>query len=84
MLSGEKTLQAQIFRNFLRKLEQKYDKLAWLKMGTLSVNFQTSLEISIDCGPITCHFCSDFRYESNGMFVLGVGFFSSDKFRLSN
>ena len=26
--------------------------------------------------------CSDFRYESNGIFVLGVGFFSSDKFRL--
>ena len=21
------------------------------------------------------HFCSDFRYESNGIFVLGVGFF---------
>ena len=30
------------------------------------------------------HFCSDFRYESNGKFVLGVGFFSSDKFRLFN
>ena len=29
-------------------------------------------------------FCSDFRYESNGMFVLGVGFFSSDIFRLFN
>ena len=29
-------------------------------------------------------FCSDFRYESNGIFVLGVGFFSSDKFRLFN
>ena len=28
--------------------------------------------------------CSDFRYESNGIFVLGVGFFSSDKFRLFN
>ena len=27
-------------------------------------------------------YCSDFRYESNGIFVLGVGFFSSDKFRL--
>ena len=27
-------------------------------------------------------FYSDFRYESNGIFVLGVGFFSSDKFRL--
>ena len=25
--------------------------------------------------------CSDFRYESNGIFVLGVCFFSSDKFR---
>ena len=23
-------------------------------------------------------YCSDFRYESNGIFVLGVGFFSSD------
>ena len=22
------------------------------------------------------HYCSDFRYESNGIFVLGVGFFS--------
>ena len=29
-------------------------------------------------------FCSDFRYESNGIFVIGVGFFSSDKFRLFN
>ena len=29
-------------------------------------------------------FCSDFRYESNGIFVLGVVFFSSDKFRLFN
>ena len=28
--------------------------------------------------------CSEFRYESNGIFVLGVGFFSSDKFRLFN
>ena len=28
-------------------------------------------------------FCSDFRDESNGIFVLGVGF-SSDKFRLFN
>ena len=28
-------------------------------------------------------FCSDFRYKSNGIFVLGVGFFLflSDKFR---
>ena len=33
------------------------------------------------CFP-TDNFCSDFRYESNGIFVLGVGFFSSDKFRL--
>ena len=29
-------------------------------------------------------FCSDFRYKSNEIFVLGVGFFSSDKFRLFN
>ena len=29
-------------------------------------------------------YCSDFRYESNGIFVLGVGFFSSDKIRLFN
>ena len=29
-------------------------------------------------------FCSDFRYESNGIFVLGVGLFSSEKFRLFN
>ena len=29
-------------------------------------------------------YCSDFRYESNGIFVLGMGFFSSDKFRLFN
>ena len=30
-------------------------------------------------------FCSGFRYESNGIFELGVGFiFSSDKFRLFN
>ena len=28
--------------------------------------------------------CSDFRNESNGIFVLGVGFFSSDEFRLFN
>ena len=31
-----------------------------------------------------CACCSDFRYESNGIFVLGVDFFSSDKFRLFN
>ena len=30
------------------------------------------------------NFCSDFRYESNGIFVLGVGFFSSDKFFLTS
>ena len=29
-------------------------------------------------------FCSDFRYESYGIFVLGVDFLSSDKFRLFN
>ena len=28
--------------------------------------------------------CPDFRYESNGTFVLGWVFFSSDKFRLFN
>ena len=28
--------------------------------------------------------CSDFWYESNGIFVPGVDFFSSDKFRLFN
>ena len=32
----------------------------------------------------TINFCSDCRYESNGIFVLGVGFFSSDKVRLFN
>ena len=30
------------------------------------------------------NFCSDFRYESDGIFVLGWVFFSSDKFRLFN
>ena len=30
------------------------------------------------------NYCSDFRYESNGIFVLGWVFFSSDKFRLFN
>ena len=34
--------------------------------------------------PLFSSSCSDFRYESNGIFVLGVGFFSSDKFRLFN
>ena len=29
-------------------------------------------------------YCSDFRYESNGIFVLGWVFFASDKFRLLN
>ena len=33
---------------------------------------------------MTSNYCSDFRYESNGIFVLGVGFFPSDKFRLFN
>ena len=28
--------------------------------------------------------CSKFRYDSNGIFVLGVGFFSTDKLRLFN
>ena len=31
---------------------------------------------------VKLNFCSDFQYESNGIFVLRVGFFSSDKFRL--
>ena len=45
----------------------------------IDLNFSAlSLMKSISC----C--CSDFRYESNGIFVLGVGFFSSDKFRLFN
>ena len=36
--------------------------------------YQTKLEVSArsDC---RTPFCSDFRYESNGIFVLGVGFF---------
>ena len=29
-------------------------------------------------------FCADFRNENNGIIVLGVGFFSSDKFLLFN
>ena len=47
-----------------------------------------------DTSSLVCHldskfypflnFCSDFRSESNGICVLGVGFFSSDKFRLFN
>ena len=42
--------------------------------------------VGITCheGRARSHYCSDFRYESNGIFVLGVGFFSSDKFRLFN
>ena len=35
-------------------------------------------------GLLLLYNCSDFRYESNGIFVLGVSFFSSDKFRLFN
>ena len=38
----------------------------------------------IDFSDKKMDYCSDFRYESNGIFVLGVGFFSSDKFRLFN
>ena len=34
-------------------------------------------------GTANLSYCSVFRYESNGIFVLGVGFFS-DKFRLFN
>ena len=33
---------------------------------------------------VNVKFLSDFPYESNGIFVLEVGFFSSDKYRLFN
>ena len=31
-----------------------------------------------NCEPT--NYCSDFRYKSNGLIVLGAGFFSSDRF----
>ena len=48
--------------------------------------FEGWMDEVFNCGVVFIFhsYCSDFRYESNGIFVLGVGFFSSDKFRLFN
>ena len=35
-------------------------------------------------GAVIVNYCFEFRYKSNGIFVLGVVFFSSDKLRLFN
>ena len=34
----------------------------------------SSRRLSVESNQVICY-CSDFRYESNGIFVLGVGFF---------
>ena len=52
--------------------------ILYLAFHSVADNQHTKLLITF----LPC--CSDFRYESNGIFVLGVGFFSSDKFRLFN
>ena len=44
---------------------------AYTSRITLMTSFQLKLEYEI----ILLRYCSDFRYESNGIFVLGVGFF---------
>ena len=52
---------------------------------TFNSQDQKLVETTNLCFPICpCSFCSEFRYKSNGISVLGVGFFSSDKFRLFN
>ena len=42
------------------------------KFGHTELHKKSNRSIFID---FSMHFCSDFRYESNGIFVLGVGFF---------
>ena len=49
----------------------------------LRVNSSLLLQSAFICSGVS-HCCSDFRYESDGIFLLGVGFFSSDKSRLFN
>ena len=51
--------------------------LGWINFTATLVRRSIALLAMLGC-------CSDFRNESNGIFVLGVGFFSSDKFRLFN
>ena len=56
-------------------------------MSVLTRPFQHSKQLNTDAPKLFWDqfcFCYDFRYESNGIFVLGVGFFSSDKFRFFN
>ena len=67
---------AQIFLSKMRQDITRYFT------GCLAV-FSSGLD-QADSLNVAGHNCPEFRYESNGMFVLGVGFFSSDKFRLFN
>ena len=47
-------------------------KLFFFSVGHNELNFKRHNQVSFIC-PI--FYCSDFRYESKGIFVLGVGFF---------
>ena len=57
---------------YLFCVNQKNFSGFWPKIVFFSTNFWLFSKI-VATG---FHFCSDFRYESNGIFVLGVGFFS--------
>ena len=81
------------FRKFIRiplticGFRKQYAESAYnLRIPLTICGFHRQLRVQTQLQPterIYCY-CSDFRYESNGIFVLGVGFFSSDKFRLFN
>ena len=60
----------RIWVKFCTKTKNKSSKLPSLKLSRYSEKARGSFSF-----PPTCNFCSDFRYESNGIFVLGVGFF---------
>ena len=40
-------------------------------------NFERLIKLNWNFDPDNFYYCSDFRYESNGVFVLGVFFFLS-------
>ena len=85
------------FGFILIKENNEYYKIA--KLWNLRISKKTrffsdtadllSFEFDVSSKQYNFHFnmyayCSNFRNESNGIFVLWVGFFSSDKFRFFN
>ena len=59
-----------------RRKHKKYEanKLLLSYFGWLRANPEPNIGFLLSCSTVLSY-CSDFRYESNGIFVLGVGFF---------